>query len=184
MEKPISIVAMSGSLRKGSYNTALLKTAVGLVPEGAWIDVIEIRDLPLFDADLETDMPKVVIDFKAKIKNADGILFVTPEYNYSIPGGLKNAIDWASRPYGDNSFDGKPVAIMSASPGMLGGSRAQYHLRQIFVFLNMHALNQPEVMVPFADTKFDEHGVLTDQTTIDHIKPFLEAFVEWIKRFT
>jgi chromate reductase len=183
MEKKINIVAMSGSLRKGSFNTMLLKAAVGMVPEGATIEIVEIRDLPLFDADLETALPQTVVDFKAKIKAADGVLFVTPEYNYSIPGGLKNAIDWGSRPYGDNSFEGKPAAIMSASPGMLGGSRAQYHLRQTFVFLNMHAFNRPEIIVPMVSTKFDEHGTLIDQATIDHIKPFLESFVEWVKRF-
>ncbi len=174
---------MSGSLRKGSFNTMLLNAAVDLMPEGAKIEIVEIRDLPLFDADLESNMPQVVLDLKAKIKAADGILFVSPEYNYSIPGGLKNAIDWVSRPYGDNSFEGKPAAIMSASSGMLGGARMQYHLRQTFVFLNMHAFNRPEIMVPFANTKFDERGTLIDQPTIDHIKPFLESFVEWTKRF-
>ena len=183
MEKKINIVGMSGSLRKGSFNTMLLKAAVGLVPEGAEINIVEIGNLPLFNADFEMDLPQVVVDFKAKIKAADAILFVTPEYNYSIPGGLKNAIDWASRPYGDNSFEDKPVAVMSASPGMLGGSRAQYHLRQTFVFLNMHAFNRPEIIVPMVTDKFDANGTLIDQITIDHIKPFLESFVEWTKRF-
>lgn len=183
MEKKINIVGISGSLRKGSFNTMLLNAAVGMAPEEAHIDIVEIRDLPLFDGDLEATMPQVVLDFKAKIKAADGILFVSPEYNYSIPGGLKNALDWASRPYGDNSFDGKPAAIMSASPGMLGGARMQYHLRQTFVFLNVHAFNRPEIMVPFANTKFDESGALIDQPTIEHLKPFLASFVEWTKRF-
>lgn len=182
MEQKINIIAMSGSLRKGSYNTMLLKAAAGLVPEDANIENVEIRGLPLFDSDLEANMPQAVIDFKTKIKAADGILFVSPEYNYSIPGGLKNAIDWASRPYGDNSFEGKPVAIMSASSGMLGGARMQYHLRQTFVFLNMHAFNRPEIMVPFANEKFDEQGTLIDQATIDHIKPFLQEFIAWIRR--
>lgn len=109
------------------------------------IEIIDIEGVPLFNQDLEEKMSEKVKEFKAKIKAADAILIVTPEYNYSVPGVLKNAIDWASRPYGDNSFGGKPVAVMSASQGMLGGARAQYHLRQTFVSLNIHPVNRPEV---------------------------------------
>jgi chromate reductase len=127
-------------------------------------------------------MPEKVKEFKAKIRAADAILIATPEHNFSVPGVLKNAIDWASRPYPDNSFEGKPAAIMSASTGMLGGARAQYHLRQIFVFLDMHPINKPEVIVTFAGQKVDEQGRLTDETTRKVIKASLEALAAWTKR--
>jgi chromate reductase len=127
-------------------------------------------------------MPEKVKEFKAKIKAADAILIATPEYNYSISGVLKNAIDWASRPYGDNSFKGKPVGLMSASIGILGGARAQYHLRQSFVFLDMYPLNKPEVMVAFAPQKFDRNGKLTDESTRKIIRQLLENLVDWTRR--
>ena len=119
----------------------------------------------MFNSDLESSPPEPVKQFKQKIKAADAILIVTPEYNYSVPGVLKNAINWASRPYGDNAFDSKPVAIMSASTGMLGGARAQYHLRQSLIFLNMRPVNKPEVFVTFAPQKFDANGKLIDEKT-------------------
>jgi len=150
MNKTLNILAFSGSLRKGSYNKMLLRTAVDLAPEEATIEVFDLEEIPPFNQDFEQSPPGRVKDFKAKIKAADAILIVTPEYNYSVPGVLKNAIDWCSRPVGDNSWEGKPVAIMSASTGMLGGARAQYHLRQIFVTLDMRPINKPEVMVNFA----------------------------------
>jgi chromate reductase, NAD(P)H dehydrogenase (quinone) len=127
-------------------------------------------------------MPEKVTEFKSKIREADAILIATPEYNYSIPGVLKNAIDFASRPYGDNPFDDKPVAIMSASIGMLGGARAQYHLRQMFVFLNMHPVNGPEVIVTFAQDKFDANGKLIDETTNKFLKQLLENLANWTRR--
>ncbi|MDP2932019.1 MAG: NAD(P)H-dependent oxidoreductase, partial [Chloroflexota bacterium] len=141
-----------------------------------------LEGIPLFNQDLEKSVPEKVKEFKAQIRSADAILMATPEHNYSIPGVLKNAIDWASRPYGDNSFEGKPVAVMSASTGMLGGARAQYHLRQVFVFLNMHPLNRPEVFVTFANQKFDEKGKLTDEKTKEFIKQLLEALVAWTRK--
>ena len=119
---------------------------------------------------------------KQKVRAADAILFVTPEYNYSIPGVLKNAIDWASRPYGDSAWEGKPVAMMGASIGMIGTARAQYHLRQSCVFLNMFPLNQPEVMIANASQKFDQQGNLTDQLTRDKIAELLQALVVWTRR--
>jgi chromate reductase, NAD(P)H dehydrogenase (quinone) len=127
-------------------------------------------------------VPEKVKEFKAKIRAANAILIATPEHNYSVPGVLKNAIDWASRPHGDNSFEGKPAAIMSASTGMLGGARAQYHLRQIFVFLDMYPVNRPEVFVNFAGQKIDEQGKLTDETARNIIKQLLEALVALSKR--
>ncbi len=183
MAKKISILAFGGSLRKGSYNKALLRAALEVVPGDAQMEAFDIAAIPPFNQDLEKDPAPVVKEFKGKIKAADAILIVTPEYNYSIPGFLKNAIDSASRPYGDNAFDGKPVAIMGASVGMLGTARAQYHLRQSCVFLNMHPLNAPEVMVPFAQDKVDQNGRLTDQKTREKIKELLEALVVWARKF-
>ena len=143
MEQPVKILGFVGSLRKSSYNKALMRVAVALVPEDATIEVFDLEGIPPFNQDLERQPPQIVKEFKAEIRKADAILIASPEYNYSVPGILKNAIDWASRPYGDNAFEGKPVAIMSASIGHLGGARAQYHLRQSFVFLDMHPLTAP-----------------------------------------
>ena len=141
-----------------------------MVPDGVTLEIFDLEGIPPFNQDLELQPPDKVKEFKAKIRAADAILIVTPEYNYSIPGVLKNAIDWASRPYGNNAFDGKPVAVMGASVGMLGTARAQYDLRRSFVFLNMFPLNQPEVMVPFAQDKVDGNGRVTDEKTRKKIK--------------
>lgn len=180
--EPITIFGFAGSLRKGSYNKALLRTALQLLPKDAKLEIFDIEGIPLFNQDIEKQMPEKVKEFKAKIKGADAILVATPEYNYSMPGVLKNAIDWASRPYGDNSFEGKPVAIMSASPGMFGGARAQYHLRQTLVFLDMHPVNKPEVMVPFAHEKVNEQGIIADAKTREKIKDLLESMVAWTRK--
>jgi chromate reductase len=182
MNEQISILGFAGSLRKGSYNKALLRAALELVPAGANLNVFELDDIPPFNQDLESSPPEKVREFKKKIRVAYALLIVTPEYNYSIPGVLKNAIDWASRPYGDNSFEDKPVAIMSASTGMLGGARAQYHLRQSFVFLNMHPVNKPEVFINFASQKFDDKGRLLDEKTKELIRELLDNLVAWAKR--
>ncbi|MBI4283793.1 MAG: NAD(P)H-dependent oxidoreductase [Chloroflexi bacterium] len=178
----LNILGFAGSLRQGSYNRAVLRAAVDLVPPDTRLDIFDLEGIPPFNQDLEKSMPEKVKEFKAKIRSADAILIVTPEHNFSIPGVLKNAIDWASRPYGDNSFEGKPAAIISASPSMLGGARAQYHLRQIFVFLNMHPLNRPEVFIASAHQKIDEQGKLTDEKTREFIKQLLEALVAWTKK--
>jgi chromate reductase, NAD(P)H dehydrogenase (quinone) len=182
MNKTLNILAFAGSLRKGSYNKMLLSAAVGLAPQDATIKLFDLEGIPPFNQDLEQSLPEKVKDFKAKIKAADAILIVTPEYNYSVPGVLKNAIDWCSRPVGDNSWEGKPVAIMSASTGMLGGARAQYHLRQIFVMLDMRPVNKPEIMVNFATQKFDEQGNLVDDKTKELIRTLLTALVTWTRR--
>ena len=165
MDKKIHILGFAGSLRKQSYNRALLSAANEVAPEDATLEIFDLEGIPPFNQDLEDKPPEKVKDFKVKIRAADAILIVTPEYNYSIPGVLKNAIDWASRPYGDNAFEGKPVAVMGASIGMLGTARAQYDLRRSFVFLNMYPMNQPEVMIPFAQDKIDSNGRLTDEKT-------------------
>ncbi len=180
--KQITILGFAGSLRKGSYNKALLRAAVELKPESVKLELFDIEGIPPYNMDIEDKMPEKVKEFKAKIRANDAILISTPEHNYSIPGVLKNAIDWASRPYGDNSFEGKPVGIMSASPGMLGGVRAQYHLRQTFVFLDMYPLNRPEVVVTFAAEKIDDKGRVIDEKTREKIKELLEALVVWTRR--
>ena len=182
MMTKISILGLAGSLRKGSYNKTLLRAAMEMVPADAELEIFDLEVLPPFNQDLENQPPEKVKEFKAKIRAADAILIATPEYNYSIPGVLKNAIDNASRPYGDNAFDGKSVAIMGASIGMLGTARAQYHLRQSLVFLNMYPLNQPEVMVPFAQEKIDQNGRVTDPKTREKIKELLEALVIWTRK--
>ncbi len=135
------------------------------MPEGATLDIFELDGIPGFNQDEEQNPPPKVTELKRRVREADAILFVTPEYNYSIPGVLKNAIDWGSRPYGDSAWNGKPVAIMGASIGTIGTARAQYHLRQVFVFLNMFPINQPEVMIGNAAERFDAQGNLTDETT-------------------
>ena len=173
----VSILGFAGSLRKGSYNKALLRSATELLPPNSTLDIFDLEGIPPFNQDLEHTPPERVKDFKAKIRAADAILIATPEHNYSIPGVLKNAIDWASRPYGNNSFQGKPAAIMSASTGMLGGARAQYHLRQTFVFLDMHPVNRPEVFVTFAKQKVDDSGKFIDEPGRKLIKDLLEALV-------
>lgn len=182
MSKTIRILGIAGSLRRGSYNRAALRIAQKLVPDNTVLEIFELDRIPPFSEDLEKQMPESVSRLKEKISSADAVLFVTPEYNYSIPGILKNAIDWASRPYGDNSWDSKPVAVMGASVGMLGTARAQYHLRQVFVFLNVYPLNRPEVMIANAADKFDKDGNLTDQKTREKIKELLDALVVWTIR--
>jgi len=180
--KKIRILGFAGSLRRGSYNRMALDIAARLVPQNAEMEIFDLEGIPAFNQDLEQNPPPKVKEFKAKIRAADAILIVTPEYNYSIPGVLKNAIDAASRPYGDNPFDGKPVAVMGASIGMAGTARAQYHLRQAFVFLNMFPINHPEVMISYAQEKFDDDGNLKDEETKELIKDLLRGLVEWTER--
>ncbi len=178
MAKELTILGIAGSLRKGSFNRAALRAAQQLVPQGTALEIFELDGIPIYNQDEEQRPPAKVTEFKARIRAADAILFVTPEYNYSIPGALKNAIDWASRPYGDSAWAGKPVAVMGASIGVLGSARAQYHLRQSFVFLNMHAVNQPEVMISNASQRFDAQGNLTDETTKKLMRELLQNLVE------
>src|SRR5208283_2947388 len=173
MNTPLTILGIAGSLRKTSYNRAALRAAQELVPPGVRLEIFDLEGIPLFNQDEEGPPPERVGQFKSRIRAADAILFVTPEYNYSIPGVLKNAIDWASRPYGDNSWAGKPVAVMGASAGAQGTARAQYHLRQVFVYLDMLPLNKPEVMIADASRRFDPQGNLTDENTRKHIRGLL-----------
>src|SRR5262249_35292235 len=181
-DNPLRILGIVGSLRRNSYNRSALCAAAKLVPEGAILESFDLDGIPLFNQDEDQHPPFRVAELKRRIRESDAVLFVTPEYNYSVPGVLKNAIDWASRPYGDSAWDGKPAAIMGASMGTLGTARAQYHLRQILVFLNMFPINQPEVMIGNAATRFDEEGELTDQATNDHISRLLQSLVDWTGR--
>jgi len=180
----MNILGIAGSLREGSYNRAALRAAQTLAPEGVTIETFDIKGLPGFSQDDETNPPAQVVELKQRIRDADAILLVTPEYNYSVPGVLKNAIDWASRPYGDSAWTRKPVAIMGASVGTQGTSRAQYHLRQTFVFLNMYAVNQPEVMISQAHKYFDAEGTLTDDRVKKLIRQLLEELVMLTKQLT
>jgi len=179
----IRILGIAGSLRKASFNRLALKAAHGLVPAGATLDIVDLPDLPGFNQDSEKTPPAAVTELKAKIRAADAILLVTPEYNYSVPGVLKNAIDWCARPYGDSAWKGKPVAIIGASTGVLGTARAQYHLRQTLVFLDMPAVNQPEVMISGAASKFDAGGNLTDETAKKLIGQLLTNLCDLAKRY-
>lgn len=182
MRDKIKILGIPGSLRKESFNRWTLRAAQQLVPADATLDIFELHGMPQFNQDEDENPPEIVAEFKRQISEADAILFVTPEYNYSIPGVLKNAIDWASRPYGDNAWNEKPVAVMSASIGAYGGVRAQHHLRQCFVFLNMFPLQQPEVLIANAESKFDQHGNLTDENTKRYIRRQLQALAAWTHR--
>jgi len=182
MKDQIKILGFAGSLRKGSYNKALLRAALELLPKDAQLEIFDLEGIPLFNQDLERQPPEKVREFKAKIRAADALLIATPEHNFSIPSALKNAIDWASRPPGDNVFEDKPVAIMGASSGRLGTARAQYHLRQICVFLNIHPVNRPEVFVNFAQEKIDSAGRLKDEEARKLISQLLENLVAWTRR--
>jgi len=178
----LTILGIAGSLRQTSFNRAALRVAQQLAPEGVTVEIFELDGIPSFNQDDEANPPQRVTELKGRIKAADAILFVTPEYNYSIPGVLKNAIDWASRPYGDNAWEGKPVAVMGASGGPQGTSRAQYHLRQCFVFLDMHPVNKPEVMIGNASQKFDAQGNLTDDKAREMIGRLIQSLAAWTRK--
>jgi chromate reductase len=178
----VTILGIPGSLRRASFNRMALEAARWLLPDDAALDICGIEDIPPYIQDVEKQPPPRVVELKSRVRAADAILFATPEYNYSVPGVLKNAIDWASRPYGDSAWQGKPVAVMGASVGMLGTARAQYHLRQSFVFLNMYPVNQPEVLIANASQRFNERGELTDETSRELIRKLLAELVAWTRR--
>lgn len=184
MNQTINILGIPGSIRRQSYNVSALRAAQTLAPDGVALNIFDIGGIPAFSEDEEKNLPSKIMEFKKQIREADAILFATPEYNYSISGVLKNAIDWASRPYGDSAWSGKPAAIMGATVGTLGTSRAQYHLRQICVTLNMPVVNKPEVMISNASKLFDAEGNLTDESTKKHIRSLLESLVEWTYLFS
>lgn len=179
----LTVVGFAGSLRKGSYNRMLLRAAVELAPPGMTIETIELDAIPLYNGDVEAQgNPPAVADFKDAIGRADAILVVTPEYNYGVPGVLKNAIDWASRPPGKSVLNGKPAAVMGASPGSFGTTRAQLQLRQAFVFTQTLAVPSPEVLVAKAHEKFDGQGQLTDEPTRKFVRQLLESLQAWTER--
>jgi chromate reductase len=182
MATAIRVLGFAGSLRKGSFNAAALNAAKEMLPEGMTLEVFDLAPIPLYNGDVEAQgIPEPVTRFQERITAADALLIVTPEYNYSIPGVLKNAIDWASRPP-KAVFNGKPVAIMGASPAFTGTARAQYHLRQVCVYVNMLPLNKPEVFLTQCHEKFDAQGRLTDENSRQHVRKLLEALAEWTRR--
>lgn len=176
------ILGMVGSLRRESYNRAALRAAQLLVPPDTILEICDLIGIPLFNQDDEQHLSTAVVAFKNRIRDADAILIATPEYNYSIPGVLKNAIDWASRPVGDNAWNGKAVAILGASVERSGTARAQYHLRQVFVTLDMYVINRPEVMIANAAEVFDQEGNLTDTKTLTVIKQLIVQLIHWTRR--
>ncbi len=182
MTEIIHVLGISGSLRKGSYNSLLLRAAQELLPEGMHLEIADISDIPLYNGDLDKDpQPAAVTDFKAQIRAADALLIATPEYNYSVPGVLKNALDWASTPAKDSPFTEKPAAIMGAG-GLMGTSRAQYHLRQMAVSLNLRLLNRPEVFVNYASQHFDADGRLVTELHRQNIQLLLAALKDWTQK--
>ncbi|HWI79395.1 MAG TPA: NAD(P)H-dependent oxidoreductase [Ramlibacter sp.] len=169
----MNVLGISGSLRQASYNTMALRAAQKLAPEGMRIEIADISTIPLYNEDVRTaGYPDSVTQLKERVRAADAVLLVTPEYNFSIPGVLKNTLDWLSRPPAP-PFDGKPVAIMGASPGMVGTARVQYHLRQVLLFLNTFTVNKPEVFINLAASKFSPEGELTDAPTAQVIAELL-----------
>lgn len=183
-EKELTILGFAGSLRRASYNRSLLRAAQEEAPAGMRIEIFDLLDVPLYNEDVEAEGdPEGVIRFKQAIRAADGLLITTPEYNHGVPGVTKNAIDWASRPPRQAALDGKPVAILGASPGITGTARGQSQLRQAFEFTNSYCMPQPEILVYQAHTKFDAEGRLTDAKTREYLGRFLVAFAQWVRRF-
>ncbi len=181
MTEAFRIAAISGSLRRASYNRGLLRAAQALAPGGVTIDILEI-DLPVFNEDLEAAEPTAVTTFKKRVRDANAVLIATPEYNWGIPGGLKNAIDWCSRPLATNVLKQKPIAILGASYGPWGTTRAQNALRQVLVFTDSLTLAQPWVFVNNASEKFDGAAELTDERTRQQVAGLVIALVAWAKR--
>lgn len=178
----INILGFTGSLRKASFNLAALRAAQELLPAGANLEIVDLAPIPFFNEDVEAvGLPPAVIEFRKKVEEADALLIATPEYNYSIPPVLKNALDWASRAP-DSPLVNMPIAIISASTGMFGGSRAQYHLRQVCVRLDAITFSQPEAFITFAEQKFDEAGKLTDERAKRAITRVLQALVAQVKQ--
>lgn len=180
----VRVLGVAGSLRQASFNRALLRAAQGLAPAGMTLEAFDLKAVPLYDGDVEAaGDPEGVAAFKAAIRAADAVLFVTPEYNHGVPGVMKNAVDWASRPPRDAALARKPVGIIGASPGQTGSARGQSQLRQAFEFTNSFCMPQPEILVFRAHEKFDDTGRLIDEPTAKYLAAYLEAFALWIERF-
>ncbi|MCC6195643.1 MAG: NAD(P)H-dependent oxidoreductase [Burkholderiales bacterium] len=182
MTTPRDVAVLVGSLRKESLNRKMANNLRELTPASMTLEIVEIGQLPLYNQDVETDLPQAWATFRQRIKRADAVLFVTPEYNRSVPGVLKNAIDVGSRPSGQSVWSGKPCGVISVSPGAIGGYGANHHLRQSFVFLDMPALQQPEAYIGAAAGLFDEQGKLANDSTRTFLKKYLETFANWIER--
>lgn len=179
----MTVLALPGSLRRASFNRALLRAARDLAPSSMTLDLYDLADLPLYNEDLEADPPAAARDLRARVRAADALLFATPEYNFSVSGVLKNAIDWGSQPLGANVWDGKPAAILGAAVSGIGTARAQLHLRQILAPLNVAVMPAPEFLLGKAPEKFDPAGKLTDEPTRAALRDFLSAFEAWTRRF-
>ncbi len=184
MSSTKDVAVFVGSLRKDSFNRKMANALAGLAPDGLRLGIVEIGGLPLYsqDDDVPGKVPPAWQALRDRVKAADAVLFVTPEYNRSVPGVLKNAIDVASRPYGQSAFDGRPGAVVSVSPGAIGGFGANHHLRQMMVFLNVPMLQQPEAYIGGAASLFDDKGNLTNPATREFMGKFMQAFAAWIER--
>jgi len=181
MAAPLSVVAFAGSLRAASYNRALARALRDLAPPSLAVGIEEIGAIPLYNFDVErAAFPEAVTRLKHALRAADGTLIVTPEHNFSLPGVLKNVLDWISRPPGDSALSGKPVGVLGATSGLTGTARAQMHLRTILVNLNAAVMPQPAVLIAQAAGKFDADGRLTDEATRTHVRAYLEAFARWV----
>jgi chromate reductase len=181
MDRPKSVCVLVGSLRKASFNSMLANALISLAPSSLKLDVVEIGQLPIYNEDLETAAPPAPwTALRQRIKAADAVLFVTPEYTRSVPAVLKNALDVGSRPYGSNVWDCKPGAVVSSSPGAIAAFGANHHLRQSLVFLNVPAMQQPEAYISHVDKLFDEHGKLVSDGTGKFLQAFMQAFANWI----
>src|SRR3954454_13735635 len=182
MEKPMNVCVLVGSLRKASLNGMLANALMSLAPPSMKLEVVEIGQLPFFNQDIETDStPTQWTAFRQRVKAADAVLFVTPEYNRSVPAVLKNALDVGSRPYGSSVWDRKPGAVVSSSPGAIGAFGANHHLRQSLVFLNVPAMQQPEAYLSHVDKLFDEQGKLVSDGTGKFLRSFMQSFANWVE---
>jgi len=180
--KTFKIAILVGSLRKESFNRKIAKALIELAPENLSLEIIEIGNLALYNEDLEQELPIEWQQVRTAIKAVDGVLFVTPEYNRSVPAVLKNAVDVGSRPYGKNNWDSKPGAIISVTPGLLGAFGANHHLRQALVFVNIPVMAQPEAYISQVGNLLDENGKLTSDSTRDFLVKFLNAYAVWVER--
>lgn len=179
------IAVIVGSLRKGSLNRKFAQALIEAAPPSLRLEIVEIADLPLYNPDLEEDgatPPAAWTAFRERVRRADGVIFVTPEYNRSVPGGLKNAIDVGSRPYGKSVWQGKPAAVISVSTGAVGGFGANHHLRQSLVFLDMPAMQQPEAYIGGGDKLFDECGKLANEGTREFAAKLMRSYADWVER--
>jgi chromate reductase, NAD(P)H dehydrogenase (quinone) len=180
MDKTRDVAVLVGSIRKGSINRQVATSLAELAPASLRLNIVEIGHLPLYNQDEDASPPSAWTAFRDRVRAADAVLFVTPEHNRSVPAALKNALDIGSRPYGKSAWDGRPGAVVSASPGGIGGFGANHHLRQSLVFLNVATMQQPEAYIGGADKLFDQNGKLANEGTREFLNKFMQAFAKWI----